>query len=378
MILYKVLNEQENILFLTSLISPYKNNVFFKYFDNVNWEEVIAIANKYYLIPLVYKSLKRYKLYETLQDKQLQEYLKEIYLLNKKRNKKILLQVQEIATILEEISVTPIFFKGSAALLENHYETLGERVMTDIDFYVEPNKINDVIDLLKNHCYKEIEEDKILEENWHHYRPMYKEGSIAPIEVHRYFLSERSRKYFFATSEIQYKEINSFQNVAVLQPDYELYLSFLHSELSHRNHQYKSLALRHLQHAAVILHKYKNEIDLKKLALHSERKLLQNVWYDYVRIQKYYFMVDILDIKESTKHLRDIEERLQKEKKVMLYIKMFFRVLKTAYSLRVLQVKYNFRGRILYPFFVLKHSFYLVNKYTIQKNDSLRRLLEKK
>jgi len=374
------MQKNETILFLTSLISPFENKYVEKCFFKIDWEKVIEIANKEYLIPLVYTSLKKKKLYDKLEDKQLKEYLLEIYNLNKQRNQNIIEQMQEIANILAQVNITPIFFKGSAALSERVFEYLGERVMTDIDFYIEPSKIDRAIKTLKMNGYNEVEHDYYLEKDWHHYYPLVKDGFYASIEIHRYFLNDKSLKYFFQKS--LFLESTTINNAKVLDETSEFYLSFLHSEVSHAHHQYKVFALRDAQHFNQLLYKNKEKIDLEKIDKQmSNYSFIKNYWNEYLLLQKKYFYIplNIVETKKSKKYIKDIEYFLNLDNSFFRTFRAFIIYFFNVFSVSGLQIQYGFQNKNLYILYFLKHMKNTFFKYLKrEKRETLTNKLTNK
>ncbi len=374
------LQKNEILLFLTSLISPFENKYVEKYFFKTDWEKVIEIANKEYLIPLVYTNLKKKKLYDKLDDKQLKEYLLEIYNLNKQRNQNIIEQMQEIANILAQVNITPIFFKGSAALSEGVFEYLGERVMADIDLYIEPSKIDRAIKILKMNGYNEVEHDYYLKEDWHHYYPLVKDGFYASIEIHRYFLNDKSSKYFF--QKISFLESATINNANVLDETSEFYLSFLHSEVSHAHHQYKVFALRYAQHFNQLLYTNKEKIELEKIYEQvSNYSFIKNYWNEYLLLQKKYFYIplNIIETKNSRKYIKNVEYFLNLDNNFLRTFRAFIIYFFNVFSVSGLQVQYGFQNKNLYIFYFFKHIKNTLFKYLDKdKREILKNKLKNK
>jgi hypothetical protein len=92
----------------------------------------------------------------------------------------ILLQVREIAGILEDSNIRGVFIKGSAALVRG-FLPFGSRNMGDIDILVSPGDAGKFISSLEENGYREIPGDI---RQVHHYPSLTRENAAVPVEVH--------------------------------------------------------------------------------------------------------------------------------------------------------------------------------------------------
>jgi len=356
---------------LTKLIAP-KNREPAKIRESLltysqeDWQEIIDIANSDLLAPLLYKSVQEKNLFALIKDETLKEYLKEFYDLNETRNIAILKQLEEICSILETIDVKPTLLKGSAALSEEHYNSIGERVMLDIDFYVGDEKVYECIELLKKHGYKEIDSEEILEINWHHYRRMYKDDVATSIEIHRLLLKERSLKYFPKLNNNElFMQSSIFTNASVLKPTYELYYAFLHTEISHFYHEHKHLSIRHMQHFNVIWHKYEDDIQFKYLHNLTQSSSIDYIWNDYLTIQNYFYDLDTPT--KHSKYLSIVQRKINTKHRKILQIVALLKMIKEALGYTNLRRYYKFNSKLLMPFLIPFHLLKLFYSYGTNK-----------
>jgi len=356
---------------LTKLIAP-KNREPAKIRESLltysqeDWQEIIDIANSDLLAPLLYKSLQEKNLFTLIEDETLKEYLKEFYHLNETRNIAILKQLEEICSILETIDVKPTLLKGSAALSEEHYNSIGERVMLDIDFYVDDEKVYECIELLKEYGYKEIDPEEKLDINWHHYRRMYKDDVATSIEIHRLLLKESSLNYFpkLNNSEL-FIQSSMFTNASVLKPTYELYYAFLHTEISHFYHEYKHLSIRHMQHFNVIWHKYDDDIQFKYLHNLVQSSRIDHIWNDYITVQNYFY--DLETPLKKSEYLNALQKKINIKHRELLQVSVLFKMIKHGLGYTNLKKHYNFQSKFLMLFLVPFHLVKLFYYYSTNK-----------
>ena len=81
------------------------------------------------------------------------EYIKNIYSINKARNTVLLSEAKELSEILYKNKIDHIFLKGTALLLSNVFEDIGERMMCDIDFIIQHKDEEKVEKILEKNNY---------------------------------------------------------------------------------------------------------------------------------------------------------------------------------------------------------------------------------
>ena len=367
---------------LTQLLSPYtkidKNTILNLSLDN--WKLIIQIANKYVLVPALFKALKNKNLIKEIENKQLLGYMQEVYNLNTKRNEQILTQIKEVCKILSTIEVTPILLKGVSALSEGHYRSIGERYMLDIDILVPPNRLFDAVDILKKNGYKEKENTKFLDKN-HHYPALQKDNNIAPIEIHRYALGDKSSCYFTKNIKSITKKSKTIDNALVIEPTQELFHSFLHTQLSHSYHRKHYLSLQHLHHFTVILSFYKDEISQKALNNSSNQtKELKKIWEEYIFTIDYFFNIEnsleVIKNKSTKKYLKNVKNRIDLANTKRLKIVAFKNELLDALTYRRLKERYPIKNKFLWRAYIPLHIGVLIYKNILFEKS--RRNLKKR
>ena len=375
------MKKSEAVFALAQFISPkvQDKNVLEQLFQSVenDWEMIIQQANRYLLVPALYVSLKEKNLYDKLEDKMLQEYLYEMYKLNKQRNEAIILQVQELCSYLGAIEVTPLLLKGSSALSEHYFDDDAQRSMMDIDIAVPETKIFEAITLLKQKGYKEIDPTQELGKTWHHYRRLYREDRATSVELHRMVINHKAMKFmadFEKTKDTQ--SATDISNARVLSPTYELYYTFLHSEVSHEYHT-KIITLRHLHHSAVFIHKYQNEIDFEKLQALVEKYNLQKIWYEYLWLLKELFAIDTpLTIPAQKHYVKQVCHNIDTEKSFWWWIKVWIKKIIDVFSFETLQRKCDgLEHRYQLIYFIPKRFFFL--GYKILTDTAKRKVILK-
>jgi hypothetical protein len=348
------MNKYEATIALTKIIAPKNRNpdtikkALLSY-DRTKWEAIVAIANQDGLIPLLYQSLKQKSLLQHINDIELLGYLEEFYKLNKKRNEGIVKQLQSISKILIYHNITPVFLKGAAALSEEHYPAIGSRIMTDIDIYIPHGKILEAIEILRESGYTEIEPDKPLLKDWHDYRRMYRKDMPAAIELHRLLLNAESMLFF---PHLKIEQIvqpsKTLNNAYVLTPEYELYHSFLHSQISDLHHIYAHIDIRHQQHFAQIY--YIHKINIQSMDTIARKKQIE--WEAYKFIQNNFFDANMEinpQLQNNSQHyLNKVKKRLQNPQNFLIKSEDILHTFSSYLNPSTLQIRYQYKYKMLY------------------------------
>ena len=165
---------------------------------NIDFEKLIKIASSHLMLPAFFFNIQKKNLNHLFPDDFI-DYIKNIYLINKARNEVLLNEVKELSELLCKNKINHIFLKGSALLLSDVFEDIGERMIGDIDFIIQPIDERKVRDLLyKNSYYSDYPFLFKLYKYKHLPRMMNKNKTIA-IEPHTELLSTGNRYIFNST-----------------------------------------------------------------------------------------------------------------------------------------------------------------------------------
>jgi hypothetical protein len=167
----------------------------------INWDLIIRLASKHYVLPIFFSSLKSLQLLYLL-PKRLEEYLVYIYSLNKQRNEKLLEEVSLINKTLISYNVKPIFLKGTALIISKVYIDKSDRMLGDIDFLVSHNEFYKTVEVLKKNGYYSLVDVSSDFKSMKHYPRMFNEKRDFAIEIHKDVIQSVSKR------QLNYKRIN--------------------------------------------------------------------------------------------------------------------------------------------------------------------------
>lgn len=193
------MNSQETLWFIGKCLSlavhPERASEIQKVLQSgrLKWESLVYQSSNQLVLPALYINLKRNNLLEFLPE-DLCEHFDDITNQNRKRNKAILNQVEEITTLLRSNNLEPIYLKGIAHLLDDLYEDIGERMLSDIDLILVQEDARMAWQILIDNGYNKFGVQ--LSEEHRHYSELIKKGAVASVEVHHRLLGGDSEQYF--------------------------------------------------------------------------------------------------------------------------------------------------------------------------------------
>ena len=104
--------------------------------NTINFENLIKLASSHLMLPALYFNINK-KNHSHLFPDDFIDYIKNIYSINKARNTFLLSEAKELSELLYKNNIKHIFLKGTALLLSNVFEDIGERMIGDIDFIIQ-------------------------------------------------------------------------------------------------------------------------------------------------------------------------------------------------------------------------------------------------
>ena len=115
---------------------------------NVNFENLMKLASRHLMLPALFFNINKKNLSHLFPEDFI-ECIKNIYSINKARNKILLKEAKELSELLYKNNINHIFLKGTALLLSNVFEDIGERMLCDIDFIIQHKNEEKVIKVIE-------------------------------------------------------------------------------------------------------------------------------------------------------------------------------------------------------------------------------------
>ncbi|MCU0345228.1 MAG: nucleotidyltransferase family protein [Ignavibacterium sp.] len=238
----------------------------------------IQLSSNHLILPAVYQRIQKKGLTADFPP-ELAEHLNDILLLNIERNKEILKQIEEINQLLSIAGIKPVYLKGSANLIDNLYSDISDRMIGDIDLLVKEEAYLQSANLIMStgYLYQEPVKYNILSAK--HFPRLFRNDVTADIEIHRLPVSRQHGKNF--NSEFLFKRIKTIpelDNCYVSCDEHKLIHTFIHSQLENNAYKLKTIGLRDLYDAWLIL----KRVDLEDVIELIEDKKKAYVFFDYI------------------------------------------------------------------------------------------------
>ena len=222
--------------------------------NKVNWENVIKLSSKHYVLPALYLKLNRAGLLFTM-PYDLILFLKKIEEENEKRNREIQKQIKAIEELFLFHRLKPIFIKGSGNLKQNLYTDIGERMVGDIDILFHHSETQKAQNLLLRNGYTPIYGGPYMKNR--HLKRLSSPNHIAAVEVHDEIVSDKFQKEF-SNQKITSNSLFG----SIMHPDHQLFLTIAAHQVNDKGRLKKTFSLRNAYDAYLILQEYKNHLTL--------------------------------------------------------------------------------------------------------------------
>ncbi|MCA0151883.1 nucleotidyltransferase family protein [Winogradskyella vincentii] len=228
--------------------------------NTLDWDSLVKVGSSHLVLPTIYCRLKSKKLLDVIPE-ELEAYLKEITELNRERNLAIIVQVKNLAQLLDEHHIEYVFLKGAALLVGDYYDDISERMIGDIDILIAESDLEKAFELLKNESYTPLKQTLGNHFFEHKHLPrLTTKKHICAVELHRKLFISYQHKYLTNSNIIDNKVIYKSLYIPSLQ---HLSLhNILNYQINDKGHLYKGLNFRASFDTLVLNKKY--EIDLTK------------------------------------------------------------------------------------------------------------------
>ena len=120
--------------------------------NTINFEKLITLTSGHLMLPALFFNIQKKKI-SYLFPEDFIAYIKSIYAINKARNEILLEEAKELSELLVENNIKHIFLKGTALLLSNVFEDIGERMIGDIDFIIQGKDEEKIKKVLEKNKY---------------------------------------------------------------------------------------------------------------------------------------------------------------------------------------------------------------------------------
>ena len=267
--------------------------------NDINFDNLIKLASRHLMLPALFFNINK-KNISYLFPEDFIEYIKNIYSINKARNTVLLKEAKELSELLYKNNINHIFLKGTALLLSNVFEDIGERMMCDIDFIIQHKDEEKVEKILeKNNYFTNNIIDLFRVFKPIHLTTRVNKNKTIRIEPHLELLSPKYRVVFNSK-----KLINAFKDetktiktpskpflfdhcIYALQIEDKRFFNSYHSHRSiydiYKLDCKKSLTIKNIKKDIFIKHFFITIDKFKIFDIHIKTTLLNSYFYKFLR-----------------------------------------------------------------------------------------------
>jgi hypothetical protein len=217
------------------------------------------IASSHLIIPLIYSKIREKKI-ENIFPADFIKYYREIYKINKSRNLKMIGEVKELVTKLDNSKIEYMLIKGAALIIGGYYKDVGERMVGDIDFIIDRKNSEKLIRLLNTMNYREIKTQFF---KFRHLPRRVNKTKLFAIEPHIKFTSKHNQ----INKKLNFNEKIFVNGVFIPKNDIMFLNNILSFQLNDNAYKFLNYSFKNLYDTLQIIRKDK-EFD-KDLYKHS-------------------------------------------------------------------------------------------------------------
>lgn len=245
--------------------------------QKINWQEVIALASGWLVLPVLYDNLEKLQLWDDIPE-DIYLYLKTVHKLSEERAEKTREDIKKIYTCLAEKNIPAVAIKGAAYHVNALYAGVTFRIESDIDLLIPDNFLTLSYLLLKKKGFSSLSE---YEEQWdnspvsHHLPPLL-DSSGTEVEIHQALYPKRLLP-LLTSAEVWDQAVSHPNNPHSPSPTHMIMLILIHGMLIDSNYCAHLFNLRIAQDTVLIRQQYEEVIDWKFIEKRFKEAHLEHI-----------------------------------------------------------------------------------------------------
>jgi len=221
-------------------------------FKNISLDHLIKTSTNHLVLPSLYYNIKKKKLKKKFPNDFI-KYSKYIYKNNFKKNKSLILECKKIASLFNKNNINYCFIKGASLLLCNVYQSIGERMIGDIDILVDSSQLIKAHSLLATMGYVSGGKYSYISSEFRYYdRQINKENDVA-IELHRRAIEIKKHEYLNSSDILANK--HSLNNIYLPRIDHMFLINIYSFQINDFGYFRLSYNYRNIYDSHLILKK---------------------------------------------------------------------------------------------------------------------------
>lgn len=271
--------------------------------EHINWEQFVTVASDHLVLTTCYCRLKQRQLLDKC-PKDLKTYLEEITAINRNRNQTIIKESKIIADIFKAKKINYVFLKGTALLIGNYYQDLGERMVGDIDILVDENQTQMAFNLLLKHGYKASKETFGSKYFEHKHLPRLRSKTyIAAVEIHRKALLKPYKKILVPNQILLEKR--AINDTYIPSNNHLVAHTILNFQINDLGQYYTSISLRSYYDTIILFRKSSPDKNtLRSSYIKSYFSIAKSFFIDFKEVESNRFTSRLFRTKFNNKFIK--------------------------------------------------------------------------
>lgn len=268
-------------------------------FEKIDYDKLINIMGMHLIIPSFYYNISKKKITKKF-PADFVKYLKEIFSINRNRNKILLNEIKFISQNLEKALIDHVFVKGSANLVFDIYDDIGERMVGDIDILVDDKFEIKTQFLLQKLNYK-LSNKNYFFKNFRHLPRLYNVKTGFAVEIHKRPFEKESIVPLTKNKILKDKII--CKKVCIPSSIHQIEYNIYNSQINNNNHYNLNYSFRNLYDSYLLLkfnnYKFKNKNNI----INRYIKISQELNLDFFgqkNIRSDYYLATFFKMKKNS------------------------------------------------------------------------------
>ena len=178
--------------------------------NEVDWEHFVKLSSEQLVMTTCYCRLEQRQLLDAIPE-DLEFYLKDLTSINRNRNLKLIIEIQDITQAFNKNNIDYVLLKGAALLMGDFFKDLGERMTGDVDILVSTVDIDKAYQLIKKLGYNQSKGFNYNITNFRHLPRQFTDGKLAVIELHKSVLDSKFKHIInndlIFKNKLEYKDV---------------------------------------------------------------------------------------------------------------------------------------------------------------------------
>lgn len=348
--------------------------------DEAEIGPLIDAANAHYLVPALYRALQERKGLSRLPDTAL-GYMQAMDAFALSRQRTIQQQLSSVLDALRSAPSQPVLLKGAAMLAEGVYLAAHTRLMFDLDLLLPPQAIEAAVVTLQGHDYRFApgREENGLAEHFHHAPPLLPPGEGVAVELHRAALARRTDALLSNQCLMAAVAPAAYAHARVPSATHQLWLAFVHTQLSHQHHLIHRFDLRHGLDIVHLTRHYGERIDWEWLDFRAKKHACWEQLLAYYALLEHFTQFRVpgsCTEAGAVRHVRRVCRSMERGVGLINLLNLRASDLKQALSREDIEQRYGGNGTLRLQTNRLRFIFHLLKKFSRPASWLKRRELE--